>query len=127
MEGSGQGYWHVKRLNSETGPCPGGGGGGYWSTWSNNFVPTGASKENCGKGCGTDLSDAMRADYSVSGQTEVLWKISSGTGRKKRSVNDNDKYIDDPKWNLTVSICLYSSNYCIKLDHGCVKGLFQNV
>ena len=86
-EGSGQGPWQVKRLNSETGPCPSGGNDG----------------SGCGKGCGTDLSDAMRKSFSVVNQTEVLWKYSTtsgygtsiGPGRSKRSSNDNDTSYDD--------------------------------
>ena len=41
---TGQGPWQLKRVNSTTGP----------------YV-------------GTYMSDAIRADYSVPGQTEMLW------------------------------------------------------
>ena len=78
-EGSGQGPWQVKRLNSETGPCHSGGNDG----------------SGCGVGCETNMSDAMQKDYSVVNQTEVLWRYSTTTRRSKRSSNDTDPSYDD--------------------------------
>ena len=78
-ERSNQGPWQVKRLNSETGPCPSGGNDG----------------SGCGAGCGTDLSSAMQKDFSVVNQTEVLWRYPTTTGRSKRSSNYTDPSYDD--------------------------------
>ena len=78
-EGSNQGPWQAKRLNSETGPCPSGGNDG----------------SGCGVGCGTDLSDAMRKDFDVVNQTEVLWRYPTSIGRSKRSSNVEDPSYDD--------------------------------
>lgn len=48
--------WQLKRINSETGPV------------------------------GTTLSDAIRSQYSVPGQTEVLW-TSDGSGEFKQKIH----------------------------------------
>jgi len=60
--GSGQGSWQIKRINSVTGPVL------------------------------TSISAAVQKDYSVSGQTTVLWK--SGTTRQINKKNTNSS-VDD--------------------------------
>merc|ERR1712142_363496 len=61
MSGSGQGPWQVKRINSATGTV------------------------------GHDLSNAIRSQESVAGQTEVLYKYSTTTKASKISDSDDDE------------------------------------
>merc|ERR1719419_1937238 len=74
-EGSNQGPWQIKRVNSETGPCHDAVDGG------------------CGSCGSTDLSNAIYYDYNVTGQTEVLWRYPT---TKKRLTLHNDPTHDEP-------------------------------
>merc|ERR1712098_800816 len=63
--GSGQGPWQVKRVNSVTGTV------------------------------GTDLSDALRSESSVPGQTEVLWRYGGPIAKAKNYVRNYNEMSDD--------------------------------
>merc|ERR1712228_687551 len=65
MSGSGQGPWQVKRVNSVTGTV------------------------------GTDLSDALRSESSVPGQTEVLWRYGGPIAKAKNYVRNYNETSDD--------------------------------
>ena len=73
-EGSNQGPWQIKRVNSESGPCPD------------------AVNGDCGSCKSTILSNAMWQDYNVTGETEVLWRYPT---TKKRMTLHNDPTYDE--------------------------------
>ena len=73
-EGSNQGPWQIKRVNSESGPCPD------------------AVNGDCGSCKSTILSNAMWQDYNVTGETEVLWRYPT---TKKRLTLHNDPTHDE--------------------------------
>lgn len=65
MSGTGQGPWQVKRVNSVTGTV------------------------------GTDLSDALRSESSVPGQTEVLWRYGGPIAKAQDYVRNYNETSDD--------------------------------
>ena len=78
-EGSNQGPWQIKRVNSETGPCPD------------------AVDGDCGSCGSTTLSNAMWVDYNVTGQTEVLWRYPTTKRRLTLHVDPTHDDLGDEK------------------------------